>query len=84
MGKKNFGVAVAAAKETIEQRTREEVTPVKKKMVMYKQDCIRKSFLMLKHLELEFNKAAADLDVDKGVLMNMIVEEWLQKRKKEM
>lgn len=86
MGKKSFGTVVSAAKETIEQRTREEVKPQNqgKPVVMYKEDCVRKSFLMRTKLNTEFNIAAAKLGIDKGLLLNQIVEEWLERKRDEL
>lgn len=84
MAKKNFGASVLSTKENIEQRsTRINEMVEQAKPVLSKEECVNKSFRMYKHLNTRFNTASAKMGKDKGVLLNQIIEEWLDRHDAE-
>ncbi len=80
MAKKSFSSSVANTKENIEQRSnRINELAEQARPVLSKEDTMKKTFRMYKQLNIRFNTAAARMDVDKGVLLNRIIEEWLDR-----
>lgn len=75
MAKKNFGEAVINAKQTIEAKAQE----INQKEEKLNQDnTVKKTFSLRKDYNQAFNIAAAKRNVEKGMLLNQIIGEWLR------
>lgn len=77
MAKKNFGEAVLSAKQTIEAKA-QEINQTPKEEKLNQDNTVKKTFALRKDYNQAFNIAAAKRNVEKGMLLNQIIGEWLK------